>query len=127
MGAFLGGSIVNISEEDNSDEYLSSDSDEEESIVSSDEFEAEEDEDIENGVDDIRVNLDITAMIAYVSAMTNGRYGFQFQEKILMEQSEWERQRKILKTPGTDPVPGVKFFFNIKAQNTVSLVSLVQF
>ena len=110
MGAFAGGSIVNISEEDNSDEYLSSDSDEEESIVSSDEFEAEEDEDIENGVDDTKVNLDITAMIAYVSAMTNGRYGFQFQEKILMEQSEWERQRKILKTPGTDPVPGVKFF-----------------
>ena len=95
MGAFAGGSIVNISEEDNSDEYLSSDSDEEESIVSSDEFEAEEDEDIENGVDDIRVNLDITAMIAYVSAMTNGRYGFQFQEKILIEQSEWERQRPV--------------------------------
>ena len=95
MGAFVGGSIVNISEEDNSDEYLSSDSDEEESIVSSDEFEAEEDEDIENGVDDTKVNLDITAMIAYVSAMTNGRNWFQFQEKILTEQSEWERQRPV--------------------------------
>ena len=57
MGAFAGGSIVNISEEDNSDEYLSSDSDEEESIVSSDEFEAEEDEDIENGVDDTKFIL----------------------------------------------------------------------
>jgi len=63
------------------------------SLVSCDEFDAEED--VQNGVDDTKVNLDITAMIAYVSAMTNGRNWFKFQEKILTEQSEWERQRPV--------------------------------
>ena len=33
------------------------------------------------GVDDTKLNLDITAMIAYVSAMTNGRNWFKFQVK----------------------------------------------
>ena len=96
MGASVGGSIVNVSEDDNSDysDDISDQSDEdEESLVSCDEFDAEED--VHNGVDDTKVNLDITAMIAYVSAMTNGRNWFKFQEKILTEQSEWERQRPV--------------------------------
>lgn len=96
MGASVGGSIVNVSEDDNSDysDDTSDQSDEdEESLVSCDEFDAEED--VQNGVDDTKVNLDITAMIAYVSAMTNGRNWFKFQEKILTEQSEWERQRPV--------------------------------
>jgi len=34
-------------------------------------------------------------MIAYVSAMTNGRNWFKFKEKILTEQAEWERRRPV--------------------------------
>ena len=37
-------------------------------------------------IDSSKVNLDITAMIAYVSALTNGRNWFTFKEKILAQQ-----------------------------------------
>lgn len=39
------------------------------------------------------LNLDITAMIAYVSALTNGHAHYKFKEKILTEQAKWERAR----------------------------------
>ncbi len=42
------------------------------------------------------LNLDITAMIAYVSALTNGFANYIFKEPILSQQAEWERER-----PGT--------------------------
>ena len=52
------------------------DSDEDGESLESDEESDDilEEEDQDHGVDDTKVNLDITAMIAYVSAMTNGRY-----------------------------------------------------
>ena len=39
------------------------------------------------------LNLDITAMIAYVSALTNGYANYEFQETILSQQAGWERQK----------------------------------
>lgn len=41
------------------------------------------------------LNLDITAMIAYVSALTNGQADFDFDEPILRDQAKWERQRPV--------------------------------
>lgn len=41
------------------------------------------------------LNLDITAMIAYVSALTNGSSNYAFKEPILSQQAEWERQRPV--------------------------------
>ena len=78
IGADVGGEIVSVSEDEEDDDGYSDDydSDEDDESLDSDEDEdvivSEEDQD--HGVDDTKVNLDITAMIAFVSAMTNGRY-----------------------------------------------------
>ena len=45
--------------------------------------------------DNSRLNLDITAMIAYVSALTNGHSDHVFKEPILNEQASWERERPV--------------------------------
>lgn len=41
------------------------------------------------------VNLDVTAMIAYVSATSNGHANLRFQDKFLSEQAEWERKNPV--------------------------------
>jgi len=46
-------------------------------------------------VDESKLNLDITAMIAYVSNLTNGHSDYVFQEKILTEQAKWERENPV--------------------------------
>jgi hypothetical protein len=51
--------------------------------------------DHDSNLDESILNLDITAMIAYVSALTNGQANFQFQEKILTQQASWERSRPV--------------------------------
>lgn len=43
------------------------------------------------------VNLDVTAMIAYVSATSNGQAHFWFQDRFLTEQAEWERKNPVKK------------------------------
>jgi len=78
---------------------FSDDESDAESEVESDE-DTDEDEDSagdeeEAVMDDTRVNLDITAMIAYVSALTNGRAGFTYRERILSQQAAWERARPV--------------------------------
>lgn len=40
-----------------------------------------------------RLNLDVTAMIAYVSSLTNGGSNFKFKEPLLTQQAKWERER----------------------------------
>lgn len=102
-GATVGGEIVRIEGDDdeNDSDYDTDDSESE--FSSSDEdlrsdVKQEHSEDknvIEGEVDTSRLNLDITAMIAYVSALTNGRNWFQFKEKILGEQAQWERDRPV--------------------------------
>ena len=42
-----------------------------------------------------KLNLDVTAMLAYVSALTNGGYNSEFKEPILNQQAEWERARPV--------------------------------
>ncbi len=42
------------------------------------------------------LNLDITAIFAWVSELTNGGSNFKFQEPLLDEQAAWERQRPVL-------------------------------
>ncbi|KAG8442778.1 hypothetical protein GDO86_011552 [Hymenochirus boettgeri] len=43
-----------------------------------------------------RVNLDITTLITYVSALSHGGCHFLFKEKVLTEQATQERQEKVL-------------------------------
>lgn len=45
--------------------------------------------------DDQKLNLDVTAMLAYVSGLTNGRCNFKFKESVLTQQAEWERARPV--------------------------------
>ena len=44
---------------------------------------------------DQKLNLDVTAMLAYVSALTNGGCYSAFKEPILNQQAEWERARPV--------------------------------
>ncbi|XP_053698255.1 UPF0415 protein C7orf25 homolog [Sabethes cyaneus] len=41
------------------------------------------------------LNLDITTLIAYVSAMTNGSANWEYNEPLLTEQAQWERESPI--------------------------------
>lgn len=87
-GAKVGGDLVVFSDDESDDE----------SEVESDEDTGEDEDsagDEEAAMDDTRVNLDITAMIAYVSALTNGRAGFTYRERILSQQAAWERARPV--------------------------------
>ena len=45
-----------------------------------------------------KLNLDVTAIIAYVSATTNGGANFIFSDKVLTEQAMWERSNPVKKT-----------------------------
>lgn len=45
-----------------------------------------------------RINLDVTAMIAYVSSTANGGANFVFQDKFLNEQATCERKNPVKKT-----------------------------
>lgn len=102
-GATVGGEIVNIDgdedeEEDSGDdtEDSSEDSDDDSEEDCETNFgETSSDSVADSEVDTSRLNLDITAMIAYVSALTNGRNWFHFKEKILSEQAKWERERPV--------------------------------
>lgn len=42
-----------------------------------------------------KLNLDITTLIAYVSAMTNGSANWEYNEPLLTEQARWEREKPI--------------------------------
>ncbi|XP_045766089.1 UPF0415 protein C7orf25 homolog isoform X1 [Maniola jurtina] len=41
------------------------------------------------------LNLDVTAMMAYVSNMTNGHCNYVFQQKVLTDQAAWEAERPV--------------------------------
>jgi len=91
-GAEAVGEVVDIGHNETDDE----ESDADESDCDS-EFDSEADvvSDTDTTIDNTKINLDITAMIAYVSALTNGRNWFQFSEKILSQQAEWERKSPV--------------------------------
>ncbi|KAM3960996.1 UPF0415 protein C7orf25 homolog [Aphomia sociella] len=41
------------------------------------------------------LNLDVTAMMAYVSNMTNGYCNYVFKQEVLTQQSEWEAEKPV--------------------------------
>lgn len=41
------------------------------------------------------LNLDVTAMMAYVSNMTNGHCDYVFKQEVLTQQSAWESERPV--------------------------------
>lgn len=50
---------------------------------------------LEEVPEDAVLNLDVSTMIAYASALTNGRHNFRFRENVLTEQAESERLRPV--------------------------------
>ncbi|XP_057713832.1 UPF0415 protein C7orf25 homolog [Corythoichthys intestinalis] len=60
-----------------------------------------------------RVNLDITALIAYVSSLSHGRCRLAFREPVLTEQAAQERQRPVL--PVLDAVMAGKELYACRA------------
>lgn len=50
---------------------------------------------IEENHDINLLNLDVTAMMAYVSNMTNGHCHFVFKQDVLTQQSAWEAERPV--------------------------------
>lgn len=41
------------------------------------------------------LNLDVTAMMAYISNMTNGHCGYVFKQGVLTQQGAWEAERPV--------------------------------
>jgi len=95
-GATVDGEVVNIGEEESDND--SDDESDSSSACSDDLSDSDCDDDgfvEDEEVDRSRLNLDITAMIAYVSSLTNDRKECKFKEKILNEQAEWEKERPV--------------------------------
>ena len=74
-------------------DYLDDYSDSEDSGEDS-EFDEEIESD-DSSLDNTKVNLDITAMIAYISALTNGKHCCKFSDKICSQQAELERKNPV--------------------------------
>ncbi|EEC04344.1 conserved hypothetical protein [Ixodes scapularis] len=55
--------------------------------------------------EDAVLNLDVSTMIAYASALTNGRCHFRFRENVLTEQAENERKNPV--KPALDELLGL--------------------
>jgi len=91
-GAEVKGELVSVGDEQDESEESEEESDEDDESL-----EDEEDVrvDIDAGIDHSRLNLDITAMIAYVSALTNGGCNFTFKEPVLCQQAAWEREKPV--------------------------------
>ena len=97
----MSGELVSLSDDEESDEGGSDDEEEDTSGEDSSEDEAGDDASEEEAtIDSSKINLDITAMIAYVSALTNGRNWFTFKEKILAQQvRKGNRNEKLRSMP----------------------------
>ncbi|XP_044150178.1 UPF0415 protein C7orf25 homolog isoform X1 [Bufo gargarizans] len=80
-----------MEEDDDDSELLHVDEVDRENIVASVAFPREIKVEVCN-----RVNLDITTLITYVSALSHGGCHFIFKEKVLTEQAAQERQEKVL-------------------------------
>lgn len=44
---------------------------------------------------EIKLNLGVTTLLAYVSALTNGGCHYNFKSNILKKHAEWERARPV--------------------------------
>ena len=92
-GVEVKGELVSV--EDEQDESSESDEESEDESLEDEEDIGDEAVREEEGIDQSRLNLDITAMIAYVSALTNGGTNFTFKEPVLCQQAAWERERPV--------------------------------
>jgi len=92
-GVEVKGELVSV--EDEQDEDSESDEESEDESLEDEEDIGDEAVREEEGIDQSRLNLDITAMIAYVSALTNGGTNFTFKEPVLCQQAAWERERPV--------------------------------
>ena len=76
-------------------DYLDDYSDSEDSGEDSELDKEIERDDDDSSLDNTKVNLDITAMIAYISALTNGENSFEFSDKTCSQQAELERKNPV--------------------------------
>jgi len=93
-GAEVVGEIVSVNDDEYIDEDETSDEESDFSDLETDVVDLKDSDNCES-IDNSKVNLDITAMIAYISALTNGRNNFEFKEKILSEQASWEKKSPV--------------------------------
>jgi len=94
-GAMVDGEVVNIGEEESDNDSDDQSDSSEDSTEDLSFVEEEEVDTIPYIVDRSKLNLDITAMIAYVSSLTNDRKECKFKEEDLNEQAEWEKERPV--------------------------------
>ncbi|CAH2105431.1 unnamed protein product [Euphydryas editha] len=95
MGIIVKGSVLPNSKnfEDLNDSYDSSD--DEEMLESFQITMQDVSQCIEDHLDINVLNLDVTAMMAYVSNMTNGYCHYMFEQDVLTQQAAWEAERPV--------------------------------
>lgn len=92
VGVIVKGEILpNSNPCDDSNDSWSEESDDEECLQDSQEMPQCMDEHPEIKT----LNLDVTAMMAYVSNMTNGHCNYVFKQEVLTQQSAWEAERPV--------------------------------
>ncbi|PZC85503.1 hypothetical protein B5X24_HaOG216611 [Helicoverpa armigera] len=92
VGVIVKGEILpNSNPCDDSNDSWSEESDDEECLQESQEMPQCMDEHPEIKT----LNLDVTAMMAYVSNMTNGHCNYVFKQEVLTQQSAWEAERPV--------------------------------
>jgi len=95
-GIEINGEVIDLEDNDVLDEENDeSDSDDDDMILHHNDHTQPVIQPESTQVDESKLNLDITAMIAYVSNLTNGHADYVFQEKILTEQARWERENPV--------------------------------
>ncbi|XP_050669969.1 UPF0415 protein C7orf25 homolog isoform X2 [Leptidea sinapis] len=97
LGVVVKGDIVSSSQKENLHEYESSDED---SLRETRQLEGLllQDLPLSPNAEETRIdilNLDVTAMMAYVSNMTNGHCNYIFKQEVLTQQSAWESERPV--------------------------------
>ncbi|XP_053604197.1 UPF0415 protein C7orf25 homolog [Plodia interpunctella] len=97
VGVIVKGEILpDSSQSEICDESYDSESSDEESINNSQKTTLEEvSHCMEDHPEINTLNLDVTAMMAYVSNMTNGHYNYVFKQDVLTQQCAWEAERPV--------------------------------
>ncbi|CAH2071675.1 unnamed protein product, partial [Iphiclides podalirius] len=97
LGVFVNGEILpnfKLNTSDNFEESWES-SEEEYEDINEQPIMHEVPQCLENRLEIKTLNLDVTAMMAYVSNMTNGHYNYIFKQEVLTQQAAWEAERPV--------------------------------
>ncbi|KAL0832597.1 hypothetical protein ABMA28_000795 [Loxostege sticticalis] len=96
-GDILPDSRVTADDDEDDDSWSSDQSDDESHFEQSRENNSAEDisQSIHDHAEIDTLNLDVTAMMAFVSNMTNGHCNYVFQQEVLTQQSAWEAERPV--------------------------------